>query len=32
MTDREIWLAIRRALIMIIRAIEKRFDLRKGRK
>lgn len=28
MTDRDFWIAIRRALIMFIRAIEKRYDIK----
>ncbi len=28
MTDRDLWIAIRRALIMFIRAIEKRYNIK----
>ena len=28
MTDRDLWIAIRAALIMFIRAIEKRYDIK----
>ena len=28
MTERELWIAIRRALLMVVGAIEKRFGLR----
>ena len=29
MTDRDLWLAIRRALLLIVAAIERRFELRR---
>ena len=32
MNERDLWMAVRRALLMIVRAIEKHFDLRKGKK
>lgn len=32
MNDRDIWLTIRRALLMIVRAIENRFGLQKEKK
>jgi hypothetical protein len=28
MSDRDFWIAIRRALIMFVRAIEKRYDIK----
>ena len=30
MSDRELWLMIRRALLMIVRAIEKRYNVLEG--